>query len=77
MQVDGGDVGYVSGCHHHPPENDRLVFLDIGDGIPFKGFYRGAFYRTETAYRKRLAVHPVRWTVDKSRQDFPKTDRKQ
>ena len=61
MQVDSGAAGYTAGCCHHPPEVDRIVVMDFGDGGMTKGFYRGSFYTSEKSYSQRRAVHPVKW----------------
>jgi N-methylhydantoinase A/oxoprolinase/acetone carboxylase beta subunit len=59
--IDSGAAGYTAGCCHYPPEDDRVILLDFGATETAKGFYRGSFYRTESSYERRAAVHPVRW----------------
>lgn len=55
--------GYIAACHHNPPHNRRTVILrfDESGERDCEGFYDGAFYRSESGYAQRLAVHPVRW----------------
>lgn len=65
-QVDSA-AGYIAGCCHYPPENQRTVVLMFGgDGhLDRTGFYEkahGAFYYNEAGMHQRNAVHPVEWS---------------
>jgi hypothetical protein len=64
-QVDSPE-GYISGCCHYPPENNRTVVLQFGgDGSHDRnGFYakqHGAFYFSVESMNQLKSVHPVAW----------------
>lgn len=64
VQVDS-PRGYMEGCHHHPPEDQRITVLDYGAGeFTDIGFYHrphGAWYRSLESMHQFISVHPVRW----------------
>lgn len=57
------DRGYVAGCCHFPPHNNRHVTLRFGDDGERDrvGWYDGSFYVSKEGQRQQKAVHPTEW----------------